>query len=104
LVGSKLLKNRDWANGTGSIILDGIGILIALVLILRSQRKRAAVGRRSAKILFFAQAGLTLPREMQLFLLGYILIDICEIFTIGGFPLKNSVRIVRTRSKFQSVG
>lgn len=31
---------------------------------------------------------------MQLFLLGYILIDICEIFSIGGFPLKNSVRIV----------
>mgnify|MGYP003624081410 CR=1 FL=1 len=31
---------------------------------------------------------------MQLFLLGYIVISICEIFTIGGFPLDDSVRIV----------
>lgn len=33
-------------------------------------------------------------REMQLFLLGYIIVSICEIFTIGGFPLNNSVRLV----------
>jgi hypothetical protein len=31
---------------------------------------------------------------MQLFLLGYIIISICEIFTIGGFPLNSTVRIV----------
>lgn len=31
---------------------------------------------------------------MQLFLLGYIVISICEIFTIGGFPLNSSARIV----------
>jgi hypothetical protein len=37
---------------------------------------------------------LTMHREMQLFLLGYIVISICEIFTIGGFPLNDSVRIV----------
>jgi len=30
---------------------------------------------------------------MQLFLLGYIIISICEIFTIGGFPLNDSVRL-----------
>lgn len=35
------------------------------------------------------------PREMQLFLLGYILIEICEIFSIGGFPLSDMTRIVR---------
>jgi hypothetical protein len=35
---------------------------------------------------------------MQLFLLGYIIMSICEIFTIGGFPLNNTVRIVCTRS------
>ena len=29
---------------------------------------------------------------MQLFLAGYILISICEIFTVGGFPLGNNVR------------
>lgn len=33
---------------------------------------------------------------MQLFLLGYILISICEIFTVGVFPISSgpSVRIV----------
>lgn len=29
---------------------------------------------------------------MQIFLLGYIAISICEIFTIGGFPLDGAVR------------
>jgi hypothetical protein len=33
-------------------------------------------------------------REMQLFLFGYIIVSICEIFTVGGFPLNSSVRIV----------
>ena len=31
---------------------------------------------------------------MQLFLLGYIVISICEIFTFGGFPLNSTVRFV----------
>lgn len=31
---------------------------------------------------------------MQLFLLGYIIIEICEIFTVGGFPLNSRVRMV----------
>jgi hypothetical protein len=31
-------------------------------------------------------------REMQLFLLGYIIVEICEIFTVGGFPLDAAVR------------
>lgn len=31
-------------------------------------------------------------REMQLFLLGFIIIEICEIFTVGGFPLDGNVR------------
>lgn len=29
---------------------------------------------------------------MQIFLIGYIIIEICEIFTIGGFPLDGAVR------------
>jgi hypothetical protein len=33
-------------------------------------------------------------REMQVFLVGYILIEICEIFTVGKFPLSSKVRIV----------
>jgi hypothetical protein len=31
---------------------------------------------------------------MQLFLAGYIVISICEIFTVGEFPLNERVRIV----------
>jgi hypothetical protein len=31
-------------------------------------------------------------REMQLFLLGFIVVEICEIFTVGGFPLEGSIR------------
>ena len=31
-------------------------------------------------------------REMQFFLIGYIIIEICEIFTVGGFPLNGAVR------------
>jgi hypothetical protein len=33
-------------------------------------------------------------REMQMFLVGFALIELCEIFTVGGFPLDNKVRIV----------
>ncbi|KAJ4378648.1 hypothetical protein N0V86_005518 [Didymella sp. IMI 355093] len=61
----------------GSIILNGIAILTTFFLLWRSERKKAAVGRR----------------EMQLFLLGYIIISICAIFTVGGFPLNDSVRL-----------
>lgn len=32
---------------------------------------------------------------MQLFLIGYIIIEICEIFTVGEFPLDPKVRVVR---------
>ena len=32
---------------------------------------------------------------MQIFLAGYIVIEICEIFTVGGFPLDSDVRKVR---------
>lgn len=31
-------------------------------------------------------------REMQFFLIGYFIISLCEIFTIGGFPLSGAVR------------
>ena len=60
----------------GSILLCGIAIVVSLYLLFRTQRKAAAVGRR----------------EMQLFLVGYIVIEICEIFTVGGFPLDDTVR------------
>lgn len=34
-------------------------------------------------------------REFQLFLVGYMIVEICEIFTVGGFPLERKVRLVR---------
>lgn len=37
----------------------------------------------------------SISREMQLFLVGYLVISICEIFTVGEFPLNGKVRVVR---------
>ncbi|EPE06251.1 chitin synthase export chaperone [Ophiostoma piceae UAMH 11346] len=79
LTGIPLSGDRRLGN-LGSIILAGIAIVVAGFLIARSDRKRAAVGRR----------------EMQLFLLGYLIIEICEIFTVGGFPLSGKVRVAFT--------
>ncbi|KAK0706778.1 chitin synthase export chaperone [Lasiosphaeria miniovina] len=76
LTGIPLSDGRFLGN-LGSILLSGIAIAASIFLLLRSERKRAAVGRR----------------EMQAFLAGYIVISICEIFTIGEFPLSNRVRI-----------
>jgi hypothetical protein len=75
LLGINLSNGRHLAN-LGSILMCGIAILVTIFLLLRSERKAAAVGRR----------------EMQLFLGGYIIISICEIFTVGGFPLDTNVR------------
>ncbi|KAK7746865.1 hypothetical protein SLS53_002053 [Cytospora paraplurivora] len=71
---------RDSTLPVWSILLCGIAIATALYLIIRSERKKAAVGRR----------------EMQLFLVGYIIMSICEIFTVGEFPLESKVRIAFT--------
>ncbi|KIH95211.1 hypothetical protein SPBR_03974 [Sporothrix brasiliensis 5110] len=79
LTGIPLSGGRKLGN-LGSIILAGIAILVSVLLLLRSDRKKAAVGRR----------------EMQLFLLGYIIIEICEIFTVGEFPLSGTVRVAFT--------
>lgn len=79
LTGIPLSGGRRLGN-LGSILLCGIAIATAIYLILRSERKKAAVGRR----------------EMQLFLVGYIVISICEIFTVGEFPLSSTVRIAFT--------
>lgn len=73
--GISLSGGRNLAN-LGSILFAFIAILVSIYLLLRSHRKPAAVGRR----------------EIQIFLAGYIIIQICEIFTVGGFPLSDSVR------------
>ncbi|KAI1179483.1 chitin synthase III catalytic subunit [Nemania sp. FL0916] len=74
------LKNGEHLGNLGSILLCGIAIAVAAFLLFQSEKKRAAVGRR----------------EMQLFLLGYIIIEIAEIFTVGEFPLSSTVRIAFT--------
>ncbi|MCJ1399562.1 hypothetical protein MMC11_002764 [Xylographa trunciseda] len=71
------LANGQHLRNLGSILLCGLAIIISILLLWRSERKKAAVGRR----------------EMQLFLIGYIIIEICEIFTVGGFPLSTNVRL-----------
>ncbi|PLB45417.1 hypothetical protein P170DRAFT_243463 [Aspergillus steynii IBT 23096] len=75
LLGIGLSGDRNLSN-LGSILLAFIAILTSLFLLWRSDRKQAAVGRR----------------EIQLFLLGFIVIEICEIFSVGGFPLDSAVR------------
>lgn len=79
MTGIPLSGGRRLGN-LGSILLCAIAIVSAAYLIFRSERKRAAVGRR----------------EMQLFLVGYIIMSICEIFTVGEFPLASKVRIAFT--------
>ncbi|KAI0137360.1 chitin synthase III catalytic subunit [Xylariales sp. AK1849] len=71
------LSNGQILGNLGSILLCGVAIAVAAFLLLKSERKKAAVGRR----------------EMQLFLLGYIIIEICEIFSVGEFPLASRVRM-----------
>ncbi|KAJ5792257.1 uncharacterized protein N7503_008235 [Penicillium pulvis] len=75
LDGISLSGGRHLAN-LGSILIAFIAILASLFMLWRSDKKHAAVGRR----------------EIQLFLLGFIIIEICEIFTVGGLPIEDSVR------------
>ncbi|RMZ89993.1 hypothetical protein DV736_g2786, partial [Chaetothyriales sp. CBS 134916] len=70
------ISGDKYLGNLGSILVSGLAILITFFLLWRTNRKAAAVGRR----------------EIQLFLLGYLVISICEIFTIGGIPLHDSVR------------
>lgn len=79
MTGIHLAGARHLGN-LGSILLAALAIVVTLFLLWRSERKQAAVGRR----------------EMQLFLTGFIIIEICEIFTVGEFPLNKNVRIAFT--------
>ncbi|KAL2007654.1 hypothetical protein VTN00DRAFT_7636 [Thermoascus crustaceus] len=75
LRGIDLGNDRNLSN-LGSILLAFIAIVVSAFLLWRSEKKKAAVGRR----------------EIQIFLIGFIVMQICEIFTIGGFPLDDAVR------------
>ncbi|KAK5997192.1 Chitin synthase export chaperone-like protein [Cladobotryum mycophilum] len=77
LTGISLSGGKHLGN-LGSIILCGIAIAASLFLVLKSDKKKAAVGRR----------------EMQLFLICYAILSICEIFSVGVFPINDTVRVV----------
>lgn len=47
---------------------------------------------RNYRKLHHGRRSLICCREMQIFLIGFIIIEICEIFTVGGFPLNGAVR------------
>ncbi|EFQ32164.1 chitin synthase export chaperone [Colletotrichum graminicola] len=79
LTGISLGGGRKLGN-LGSILIAAFAIIASIYLLLRSERKKAAVGRR----------------EMQLFLASFIIIELCEIFTVGDFPLAGNVRIAFT--------
>ncbi|TDZ28092.1 Chitin synthase export chaperone [Colletotrichum spinosum] len=79
LTGIPLSGGRKLGN-LGSILLCFLAILTTVYLYLRSERKKAAVGRR----------------EMQLFLIGFAIVEFCEIFTVGEFPLNETARIAFT--------
>lgn len=75
LLGIHLGNDRYLAN-LGSVLVAGIAIILTLGMLWRTERKAAAVGRR----------------EIQLFLIGYIVVSLCEIFSQGHFPLDSDVR------------
>lgn len=76
LEGIPLSGGRHLGN-VGSIILCAIAIAVTAYLIYRSSRRKAAVGRL----------------EMQIFLVGYLLMSICEVFSVGDIPLGWKVRV-----------
>ncbi len=95
LTGISLSGGRHLGN-LGSIILAALAIVTAAFLVLKSDKKKAAVGRRYVKnrmpqLLIDTNKSC---REMQVFLIGYIIISICEIFSVGEFPLSGKVRVV----------
>jgi hypothetical protein len=60
---------------------------------------RKEIRRRGEKVypialVAFVSADAIVHREMQVFLVGYLLISLCEIFTVGGIPLDDNVRKV----------
>ncbi|KAL5600986.1 hypothetical protein BROUX41_005817 [Berkeleyomyces rouxiae] len=79
LKGIPLSGGRHLGN-LGVILLCAIAIIMTVFLIMLSSRRKAAVGRI----------------EMEVFLGGFAVIQVCEIFSIGYFPLNEKLRIFFT--------
>ena len=65
---------------------------MALFLFTLTEKRKAAVGMP-----YFSGSNInrTGRREMELVLLGYAIINICEIFSLGGFL--TNIKVIRVR-------
>jgi hypothetical protein len=72
------------------MILCAVAIAVTIYLFLVTERRKAAVG------MILAIRQLTIGRrEMEIVLFGYFLINICQIFSLGGFLTNTTVVQVR---------
>jgi hypothetical protein len=64
------------------------------IMEIRKERRRLGEKVYPIALVVFVSADAIVHREMQVFLVGYLLISLCEIFTVGGIPLDGDVRKV----------
>ncbi|KAI5841854.1 chitin synthase III catalytic subunit [Morchella snyderi] len=77
LIGIAVNNSDNYIQNLGSIVLAALAACSSIGLILMSERKKAAVGRR----------------EIQIFLIGYILMSITEVFSVGGFLTNQTILV-----------
>ena len=76
-------------------MLCGIALGITILLFILTEKRKAAVGM----VLFLGGTiNCSGRREMELVLLGYAIINICEIFSLGGFL--TNVKVIQVRSSY----
>src|SRR5271170_496097 len=76
----------------GDILLCGIALGVTIFLFILTERRKAAVG---TVVLLDGETKCLGRREMEIVLLGYFLINVCEIFSLGGFL--TNLTVVRVR-------
>jgi len=79
-------------NDIGDILLCGIALAVTIYLFYLTERRKAAVGTSPV---FVYGSNYTGRREMEIVLLGYFLINLCEIFSLGGFL--TNIRVIQVR-------
>lgn len=94
--GTWVLSPLCIVDDVGDILLCGIALAVTLYLFYITERRKAAVGMRPV---FAHRSNYTGRREMEIVLLGYFLINICEIFSLGGFLTNTRVLQVRLSAK-----
>ncbi|KAI5293196.1 hypothetical protein KEM52_005758 [Ascosphaera acerosa] len=94
LTGIPLSGGRHLGN-MGDIVLCVASMIVMGIFIACTERRKAAVGRRFAAP-FIRRIPMVPRLEMQLLMASYILVELCEIFSVGGLPLDDRVRKVFT--------